>query len=171
MARQFWEGLGRSHQGVVGAFRFRKFRADFFGRSFLEQERVEFQETRGVIIDGCGWDGLGRISFLFFFHVFISKNHGGLHVFVHRWVFLNLEIVLIYCMNSYQNQTHQTLPDSPDVNQPSISAAVMFSGEGNSIDLSQSPCTPCPIGEATGSNVSNEKEATCWGSNAFSGEV
>ena len=54
MARQFWGRVGAVRiKGLVGAFRFRKFRADFLGRSFLEQERVEFQETRGWI-DGCG---------------------------------------------------------------------------------------------------------------------
>ena len=81
--------------------------------------------------------------------------------------------VLISCIDSYQNQTHQRLPGSPHVTRfssigPSMSSAVFFfSGEGNSIDLSQSPCTPCPMGEATRSKVSNEKEATSWGLNEF----
>ena len=57
------------------------------------------------------------------------------------WEFLNFEIVLIYKFISKPNP-----PDSPRFSRrypilqhgPSISA-VDFSGEGNSIDLSQSP--------------------------------
>ena len=105
-------------------------------------------------------DGIGRISFHSFFHVFISKNYGGLDVLDHGWCF--------ECWDCFDfRHSFISKPNLPDVTRFSrgysvidLSNCYIFSGEGNSIDLSQSPRTPCPIGEAIRSNGSNEKEAT-----------
>ena len=99
-----------------------------------------------------GWyhqlDGLGRFC-SFLFNVFISEKRWRSWCLGSWTGVSNAEIVFISCIDSYQNQTHQTLPDSQ---QPLV---VEVKGTPS---LSQSPCTPCPVGEATRSNRTYQRK-------------